>query len=193
MGVISRLLIREKILMMKKNKTTRSKKFSLLGWFVYSISFILGAFDHVDFALIGFTTSYIILFLWSVHYRKPQLDKGLLMIMTGSFFVVVLTSATGLEVNDDKIFDVPDQMRMSFTVLVTIAGATFFGAGGSMIANVAAEHASDRPILTISENKLLLDKVEDKLKRTNRLLWVIILLVVIAFIVLLVLIGSLHK
>ncbi|GGB55335.1 hypothetical protein GCM10011502_30340 [Oceanisphaera marina] len=39
---------------MKINKTTESKKFSVLGWLIYFISIILGFMGFVGFALMGF-------------------------------------------------------------------------------------------------------------------------------------------
>lgn len=176
---------------MKINKTTESKKFSVLGWFIYIISIMLGVMGFIDFSLMGFSLSYMILFLWSVHYRKSQLDKGLLMIITGAFFVIVLTTAAGLDVNEDKIFDVPEKMKLSFTALVTIAGATFFGAGGSMIANVAADHSSDSPSSSMYEKNISLRSIEGKLSNMYKLLWLVIILVITLFVFLLLLIISL--
>ncbi|WP_188630984.1 hypothetical protein [Oceanisphaera marina] len=112
------------------------------------------------------------------------------MIVIGALFVIVLTTAAGLDVNDNKIFDVPEKMKLSFTALVTIAGATFFGAGGSMIANVAAEHSSDSPSSSLYEKNISLRSVEDKLSTIHNLLWLI--LVIILFLILLFLIISLR-
>ncbi len=160
-----------------KNKTTKSKKLGVFSWLMYFLSLLLGIFNQVDFALIGFLISYITLFLWVVHYETSQLDKGLLMVLSGTCFVVLLTTAAGLEVKEGRIFDVPKQLELSFVGLVAIAGATFFGAGGSVIANVATEHSSDSPVNIDKENKLLLAGVEGRLKAIYRMLCALIILV----------------
>ncbi|EJB8504583.1 hypothetical protein MW364_002761 [Vibrio parahaemolyticus] len=167
-----------------KNKTTKSKKYGVLGWLVYFLSLLLGTFNYVDFSLIGFLVSYIILFLWIVHYETTQLDKGVIMILSGACFVVLLTTAAGLEVKDSRVFDVPEQLKLQFVVLVTIAGATFFGAGGSVIANVATEHSSDSPINVSNENKQSFARVEKRLKAIYRLLCTLIILVSMSTIIL---------
>ncbi|CAH7217098.1 conserved membrane hypothetical protein [Vibrio chagasii] len=169
---------------MFKNKTTKSKKYGFLGWFIYALSLALGTLNYVDVSLIGFLISYIVLFLWVVHYEITQLDKGMVMILSGAFFVGVLTTSAGLEVSDDRIFDVPEQLKLSFVALVAIAGATFFGAGGSMIANVATMHSSDSAININKDNKLYLVRVEKKLKAIYRLLCTLTLLVCISTVLL---------
>ena len=176
-----------------KRKNTRKKTYAVIGWVVYILSMIIGIIGYVEIALIGFLSSYMILFLWSVHYQIPQLDKGVMMILTGTFFVVVLSAIAGLEVNDSRILLVPEQMKMSFVALVTIAGATFFGAGGSVIANVASEHSSDSPVSIKNEDRLSLSNVEAKLAKIQQLMWWIILLVIISVVFLGCLIGYLHK
>lgn len=172
---------------MLKKKTTDSKKYSVIGWVVYFGSGVLGILNYVDLALVGFMVSYIILFLLSVYYEKEQLDKGLMMIMIGACFVVLLSAITGLDLNNSQLFKVSESMKMPFTALVAIAGATFFGAGGSMIANVAAANSTDAPSTPLPmkcENKLSLNNVEDRLEKNNRLLWGVIILMTMVLIVL---------
>ncbi|ART79538.1 hypothetical protein [Oceanisphaera avium] len=167
-----------------KNKATKSKKYGVIGWFIYVLSLFLGAFGYVGFSVFGFTLSYIILFLWMVHYEITQLDKGTLMITSGTFFVLILSAALGLEIKESQIFDVPENLNFAFIAIVTIAGATFIGAGGSVIANVATAHSIDSPINIAKENKISTLSVEKQLKVIYRLLLIIILLVSI-FIILL--------
>ncbi|CAI2321101.1 DUF6785 family protein [Vibrio parahaemolyticus] len=155
-----------------RTRTTNSKKYGVIGWLVYVLSLLLGKYNHVDFALIGFTVSYVILFLWIVHYEMTQLDKGLLMILYGACFVVLLTAA----VEDGRQFSVPEQAELSFVVLIAVAGSTFFGGGGSMIANVATKHSSDTPDSATQENALSLTAIETQLKTMRHLLWILIAL-----------------
>lgn len=167
-----------------KNKITKSKKYGVLGWFFYILSLLLGMFSYIKLSMFGFVFSYIILFLWMVHYETTQLDKGTLMIFSGTFFVGVLSAALGLEVEESRILYVPENLHFSFIAIVTLAGATFFGAGGSIIANVATAHSIDSPVSVAKENKISIFNVEKRLKIIYRLLLTIILLVSI-FIILL--------
>lgn len=113
----------------------------------------------------------MIIFLWLVHYEIEQLDKGLLLLCNGVVFVLFTSTVAGLEGSNGALFAVPEQTRIALVALVMMAGSTFLGAGGSVIANVAADHSSDRTI-TKNETQSLVN-VEAKLKAIYRLLWAI--------------------
>ncbi len=152
-------------------KTTKSIKYSVLGWFIYFISMLLGMNDLTDFALIGFLCSYLILFLWSVFYEKDQLGKGTIMIMSGVFFVVALGGAAGIDNESTiKLFSVPDNLKATYVALLSIASATFLGAGGSVVANVAADNSTDNQKFTARENALSLNRTEEQLANIYRLI-----------------------
>ncbi|HHX8566265.1 TPA: hypothetical protein ACVO0N_004199 [Vibrio diabolicus] len=152
-------------------KTTKSIKYSVLGWFLFFVSMLLGMSDLTNLALIGFLFSYLTLFLWSVFYEKDQLEKGTIMILSGVFFVVALGGAASLDNESTiKLFSVPDNLKAAYVALLSIASATFLGAGGSVVANVASVNSTDNKEFISRENALSLNRTEEQLATIQRLL-----------------------
>lgn len=148
-----------------KKLTTKKKRYGVVGWGVYFATLLLGILNYVQVVPVGLLFSYMIIFLWLVHYEIEQLDKGLLLLCNGVVFVLFTSTVAGLEGSNGALFAVPEQTRIALVALVMMAGSTFLGAGGSVIANVAADHSSDRTI-TKNETQSLVN-VEAKLKCTN--------------------------
>ena len=93
------------------------------------------------------------------------------MILSGVFFVVALGGAASLDNESTiKLFSVPDNLKAAYVALLSIASATFLGAGGSVVANVASVNSTDNKEFISRENALSLNRTEEQLATIQRLL-----------------------
>jgi len=166
------------------NKSTDSKLFFYVGVAIYFIALVLGGAGFTTISLILFVASYLALFLWSVSYKTDQLSKGFGLVLIGSGFVGVLGFAIGFSnIGEDikPLLFIPDNLTLSYSVFMAIVAASFTGAGGSVLANVATNSSTDSPVGIKNEENSDVKAIKEKVDSMMKALILLFVIVVLGF------------